>query len=365
MRRDLLPADDLAALEEAMADIARALRRDRRRTVLSGVEEELTGKMETALRPVVRPRRMAGFRDNFEVLLVAVAVAMTFRAYFFQPFKIPTGSMQPTLYGIHSIDRESPGTWDRMPLKPLKWLASGSWHHRVVARADGHLRLIEHSRRPGFSTMVAAGHSYDIPADAVRHRRSVNFLPRNRRELEDGVRVRAGDLIWAGDVIAGDHVFVNRMRWNFVRPRRGDVMVFSTDGIADLQQGTHYIKRMAGMPGERLSIEPPDLVVDGLPVGDEPRIERIAGRRQLAPWAPPYRGFQLVAQVPGDLRYPHPLRSSGDSVLLGEDEYFALGDNTGDSLDSRYFGPVPGRNLVGPASCVYWPFLSPRWGRMR
>jgi signal peptidase I len=39
-----------------------------------------------------------------------------------------------------------------------------------------------------------------------------------------------------------------------------------------------------------------------------------------------------------------------------------MGDNTGHSADSRYWGSVPERNLLGPACLVYWPFTSPRWG---
>ena len=49
---------------------------------------------------------------------------------------------------------------------------------------------------------------------------------------------------------------------------------------------------------------------------------------------------------------------------LKEREYFALGDNTRNSRDGRYWGPVPQKNLVGPALLVYWP-LSKRWGLAR
>ena len=51
-------------------------------------------------------------------------------------------------------------------------------------------------------------------------------------------------------------------------------------------------------------------------------------------------------------------------MTLKADEYYAMGDNTGNSRDSRYWGPVPERNLLGPACLVYWPFTSPRFGRI-
>ena len=45
-------------------------------------------------------------------------------------------------------------------------------------------------------------------------------------------------------------------------------------------------------------------------------------------------------------------------------DYWSMGDNSGNSSDSRYWGPVPEPNLVGPALLVYWPFNS-HWGRIK
>ena len=52
-------------------------------------------------------------------------------------------------------------------------------------------------------------------------------------------------------------------------------------------------------------------------------------------------------------------------MTLKADEYYAMGDNSFNSFDSRYWGPVPERNLLGPATVVYWPFTSPRFGWIR
>ena len=56
--------------------------------------------LETAANKWLKPYPNAAWRENIEVLLVAIAVAMAIRTFFIQPFKIPTGSMQPTLFGI-------------------------------------------------------------------------------------------------------------------------------------------------------------------------------------------------------------------------------------------------------------------------
>ena len=181
---------------------------------------------------------------------------------------------------------------------------------------------------------------YRVPKDA-------------RLEYRPGEYVPAGAVLWAGIVKAGDHVFVDKVRWNFVQPKRGEIMVFSTAGVAGLPPGTHYIKRMSALPLETVSIDPPHLLIDGEIVNTPEAIQRIASRENG------YGGYKLVA--PGS---PGLLRSPRDEFRLGPAEYFAMGDNTGNSRDSRYWGAVPQQNLVGPAFAVYWP-LSSRWGRAR
>ena len=59
--------------------------------------------LEKAANKWLKPYPNAAWRENVEVLLVALAVAMGIRTFFLQPFKIPTGSMQPTLYGVTSV----------------------------------------------------------------------------------------------------------------------------------------------------------------------------------------------------------------------------------------------------------------------
>jgi signal peptidase I len=287
------------------------------------------------------PRRPCpGLRENLEIVCVAVAVAMGFRTYFLQPFKIPTGSMQPTLYGIHTRYQENPGWSDRLPLKALKWIVTGRWYTEVRAKSSGHLSFDMTPKRkndPYYKYFTIAGREHRVH----RHAR-MNFGQQDY--------VRKGDLIWAGIVTSGDHVFVDKLRWNFHRPKRGDIIVFSTHNIPTLPEGTHYIKRLVGMPGERISIAPPNVLADGVPITRPDSIARIAGR------AAGYPGYQLVdPRVPGLLKHPR------DTIPLAANQYFALGDNTRNSRDGRYWGAVPKANLVGPAFLVYWPF-SGRWG---
>ncbi|MGI6496228.1 MAG: signal peptidase I [Kiritimatiellia bacterium] len=301
------------------------------------------------------------FLENFEVVVVAIAVAMAFRCYFFQPFQIPTGSMHPTLYGIHTVDCERPTILDRMPLKLFKWFVTGDWYKEVRVEAGGRVVPLTQSLKPGYAAFRIGGKIYHVPSDAITRGNTIDLGA--LKDLRADGTIRSGGLLWAGIVRAGDHVFVNRLTWNFRPPRRGDVMVFSTKNIPGLPEGTHYIKRMVGLPGESVSIRPPNLVVDGAVVKTPESIVRIARREKLADWAPAYLGYQVVGNAPQCVSRA-PLRTPADHFDLAPDEYFALGDNTGNSLDSRYWGAVPRENLLGPGALVYWPFASPRWGRI-
>ena len=240
---------------------------------------------------------MKSFQDYgkewLDTLVVAISVAMAFRAYFYEPFKIPTGSMQETLWGYHTEAGVEKTAWDSFPLSLAKWAWTGERVVDWTAPATGMVRC--QPRNDGFAN-VAIGLSpktFKLPTDACR--------------ALHGKMIREGETLWKGAITTGDFIFVNRWKWNFVKPQVGEVMIFSTTGIERLPQGTHYIKRMKARPGETYLLEHP---VEGFPA----------------------------------------------EVTMGEGQYFACGDNFNNSYDSRYWGPVPAENLRGCASVVFWPF---------
>ncbi len=280
---------------------------------------------------------LEGCREWFDTLVVAISVAMAFRAYFYEPFNIPTGSMQPTLYGNHSTAQlEEPSIWQKSPLKWLNWLTTGRDYKEVVAPFSGVLEMAR--RNDGrFAVRVAApsgarGPTVNLPTDVL-----------SNWAYHAGAHVTKGEKIWAGYDTTGDFIFVNRWLWNFRKPRRGDVMVFTTTGINGLPQGTHYIKRMTGLPGETVEIIKPTVYINGQAIES---LKPMVGKR----------GERTPEPNPGLMAGP---------VKLGDDEYFACGDNSDNSADSRYWGAVPGRNLRGVAACVFWPIINARWGAIQ
>ena len=148
-------------------------------------------------------------------------------------------------------------------------------------------------------------------------------------------------------LLPGDYLLVEKVTFWFADPKRGDIVVFKTKGIEALPQNSSYLKRVVGLPGDLVRIDPPNLIVNGQIVSDPPIFRRIAAA------APPFAGFQLASGNVGRLGV---LKQTNDELVLKQDEYFVLGDNTRNSFDSRYWGAVPRKNIIGRATRIYWPF---------
>ena len=217
-------------------------------------------------------------------------------------------------------------------------------------------------------TLVVANNAdeYLLPDDIAN---TFASTPLEQGGLPPGTRIHAGQVLWRGYVKSGDFLFVNRWIWNFRHPRLGETIVFSTRGIGGgLPDNQHYIKRLCGRPGDTVELKPESthLYVNGAPATNPNRLEEIA--RHAKPWdgAPPYPGYKPKPNtVAGPNGERIDLPGNAQTFTLGPGEYLALGDNSDNSLDSRYWGKVPAKNLLGPATFVHWPFTSPRWGFIR
>lgn len=149
-----------------------------------------------------------------------------------------------------------------------------------------------------------------------------------------------------GNQILGDHIFVNKLIYRFSEPQRGDVVAFRTTGLKSVKQDTIYVKRLAGLPGEAVGIDPPYFMANDKRVTEPAIFSKIAEGRE---------GFSGFCPATALTAFPSPLSSPSARITLGPDEYLVLGDNTRNSLDGRYFGPIKRSAIVGKAFYIYAP----------
>jgi len=124
-----------------------------------------------------------------------------------------------------------------------------------------------------------------------------------------------------------DRVLACRFCYRFWNPKRGDIIVFKTPPLAALRcgEGGTFVKRLIGLPGDRWEERQGYVYIDGKKL-HEPYIQ--ASRRDDRTIAP---------------------------MVIPKDHYFMMGDNRASSCDSRSWGTVPRKNLIGEVFATYWP----------
>jgi len=235
------------------------------------------------------------------------------------PYKIPTGAMQPTLRGITTDGSKEETSW-------VDGVVAGKKH--TVSQALEAGRLGDVQRVPEGIVCTIGSTEYCLPG---------YVLPSFRRKPF----YNKGDVLWKGTVLAGDRIMVEKTTYWFRPPRKGDIVVFSTENIEypQVRNDTFYTKRIVATPGDTIRIQPPHILIENKPLAE------------------PAVFTQLAFRNAGEMASPT------NSVTLGEDQYFVLGDNSAMSLDSRYFGPIKRDAIVGRVSTIYWPFT--RMGAVR
>src|SRR3989338_3315005 len=123
-----------------------------------------------------------------------------------------------------------------------------------------------------------------------------------------------------------EYILTDKISYKFGQPQRGDVVIFKAPTNPDID----YIKRVIAVAGERVRIEKGDIYING---------------QQLSE---PYLNDRT-------LLFPGSSIKDGEEIVVPDEHLFVLGDNRPHSSDSREFGPIPKRSVIGRAFLRYWP----------
>jgi len=361
-QRDILSPQAIAGVETALQEIAAALDGDANDTALQKQMESL----EKVATKWIKPYPNAEWRDNVEVFLVAIVVAMGIRTFFLQPFKIPTGSMQPTLFGVKTVDLRSDPHF-KMPgffARAFELAVHGTTYHQIIAPQDGEVMRVgplEHVLR--FINRQTIWVQYGGAGGEVPL--TLWFGPDDPKNMYDAglnnrpYLFRRGEPILCFKETTGDHLFVDRLTYNFRQPRRGEIIVFMTKDIEGIPNPDQfYIKRLVGLGGETVSIgEDRHTRINGRRLdASTPHFENVYGfDPRSEPQESHYSGHILERDERSLLKTPE------DTIKVDPGHFLVFGDNTMNSLDSRYWKELPEDNVIGKAFFVYWP-ITDRFG---
>jgi signal peptidase I len=163
-------------------------------------------------------------------------------------------------------------------------------------------------------------------------------------------------------LMIGDHLFVDKLAYSlagsitkhllpYTEVKRGDIIVFRYP--LDIKQ--NYVKRVIGVPGDRIRIANKIVHLNGRPLNEPYKITRgtlsshYLDNFPQMPDLPIYpRGVEMLSQ-----------HVSGGELVVPAGQYFALGDNRDDSADSRFWGLVPRENIMGKPFIIFWSYDAP------
>lgn len=280
---------------------------------------------------------LATMREWTDAIIIAYVLAMFIRTFVVELFKIPSGSMTPTLVGdyVAEVDYDNNGHKDLLVLKELPPVGA-------FARYQVFLNMGDRWVYKDVQQIATADISEMARKDKVGPVRSIT------RSLFG----------WSGPLHKrNDKIFVNKFAYWFKQPDRGDLIVFKVPtNVPGWKERPIYIKRAVALESETATFTSDEtcapnkgrLTVNGM-VMDEPDV---------------FRHLCYAWDIEGIIGPDRPPENTYADGRMGvhfvqsdvpEDHLLALGDNTDSSSDGRYWGCVPLANLKGKAFFRYSP----------
>jgi len=178
-------------------------------------------------------------------------------------------------------------------------------------------------------------------------------------------------------ILEGERIFVNKLAydlkvpfttWHLAEwgnPQRGDIVVFYSP-----HDGKRLVKRVIGLPGDTVELRNDQLLLNGEPMNYAPLDPAVS---EALPTPERVRGVFAAEQLPlrthAVMAMPElPAKRTFGPVRVPEGHYFMMGDNRDNSFDSRFWGAVPRRQILGRATAIALSFnrpdrWQPRWSR--
>lgn len=238
----------------------------------------------------------SSFREWNETVFIAFFLALIIRSLVVQAFWIPTGSMQPTLMGekrdllTKTLQRQG----DRILVNRFAYVADFSLDERI-------------------SKFLASVFPVDVSKEKLYDWTMADFAETENSTISPELfQKKLREKVWH-----------QKLRFWLNKPKRGDIVVFKYPDRELDKPPRDFIKRVIGLPGDRLKVLSGEVFVNEVAL-TEPYISE-----------PPMQNFPETIVPPGHL--------------------FVMGDNRNNSMDSRYWGFMPMYNLKGQAVFLYWP----------
>ncbi len=372
-QRDVLPKPNIEHIEGALAKL--------RAAVSSGADSEAIQAQMTQLEETankwLKPYANGDFREYAVMLLEIAVLILGSRQFLIQPMVIPTGSAQPTLWGIthHDLRDQSEVQIPSLPGRLWeRWIKGVSYYH-FVAEQDCDITGLD-AKPKTYLPFVAKQTIHTTAGDIPVWFPPDRFGPQLDLTDEYGqvlkkTHFRKGEDIVKAQVVTGDHLFVERVSFNFVRPQRGEIIVFRSEDHPGMTANTHYIKRLVGLGGDRVRIgDDRHTYINGVQLTtNDYGFDRVFGFDPKQPPRPDhYSGHvngTIWHQTTGSYGPTPNFPNEQTEVTVRPGHYICFGDNTMNSSDSRWWGPGPGgepdfaqEKVIGRSLFVFWPFTS-------
>lgn len=395
-RRDVIDPQDLRELKDSIDSLSGIIKRE-------DVSDNELKKAYDRLHIIAKKcggkiYPVSFWAENTEMIVVAAVLALGIRTFFLQPFSIPTNSMYPSFYGmttkVYTTQVEKPNFVKRV----FRAIVLGATNHELKAPdtgeliiplfpsngpLPGHIRF-EKARSFRFFILPTPARLYTLYVDDKEVKVK---LPWDFSDIEDivtktyypeftsfrqvieqsiaekkivlldgipvirtGKTVKKSQAVLDFDVLTGDTLFVNRMVYHFRMPKIGEPIVFPTINIEGMRapDGTpedkYFIKRLVGLGGDKLEVKESVLYRNGKPIEGAPAFDFNANK------VGDYPGYKAEAAL-----------AEGRKVEIPEGYFYAMGDNSPHSMDSRSWGAVPEKEIIGRAFFIFYPFTK-RWG---